>query len=187
MTITDEKKLKFKKVPRKYEVIGTTMDPEVNSRFSFNAWLTSSYVFLTTHHHRPSFSLRDFSINLFLYASSSSAKNLIYRLSLESITCLSLWTRETTFKLSIFAIFLLLSFLSSFFSSHRSWEFDAAHPCQTHFSFFLFGWLFMKFSFQPHYNPWKNVNRPLEHNSIRLHYIEFHLFSPYSIQFPRTY
>lgn len=37
MTITDEKKLKFKKVPRKYEVIGTTMDPEVNSRFSFNA------------------------------------------------------------------------------------------------------------------------------------------------------
>lgn len=35
-TTIDEKKLKFKKVPRKYEVIGTTLDPEVNSRFPFN-------------------------------------------------------------------------------------------------------------------------------------------------------
>lgn len=39
-------------------------------------------------------------------------------------------------------------FPSSFFFFFHSWEFNAAHPCQTHFSFFLSGCLW-SFPFNP--------------------------------------
>lgn len=78
-TIADEEKLKLKKVTRKYEIIGTTLDPEVNSRFPFSV-INASLHFSHDSSSRPSFSF-------FFYP--SLAKNLIYRSSLESITCLS--------------------------------------------------------------------------------------------------
>lgn len=79
-TIAEEEKLKLKKVARKYEIIGTTLDPEVNSRFPF------SVINASLHFSHDSSSP---SIVFLLFLCPSLAKNLIYRSSLQSITCLS--------------------------------------------------------------------------------------------------